>query len=178
MVDFKQKLNETIEEYYDRLNELIFKCNRYRVVSTALEFNLTFILGLRKEWRNMCLMIKTQENFDTYSLSNLYNILKAHQYEVKEIAKENKMNFGGPMGLVSKTTAKQNESDEEAKEGEEGFILNYEDAVVAYYSNNRVKKFFKKPINGNFKKSSAKKPIMNTCSCNIPTYQGENFNFF
>lgn len=77
--DFKQKENETIKAYYVRLNELIFRCSGYGVVRTTLEFNLTFILGLRKEYRNICLMIKTQENFDTYSLSDVYNILKAQE---------------------------------------------------------------------------------------------------
>lgn len=72
------------------------------------------------------------------------------------------MNFGGPMTLVSKTTTKENESNEEVKEGEEGFILNSDDEVVAYYSNNTVKKFFNKPISGNFKISSEKKPILST----------------
>lgn len=95
------------------MNELILRCTRYGVVNTTLEFNLTFILGLRKDWRIFFLMIKTQENFDTYSLSNLYNILKALDLEVKEIADENnKMNFGGPMALVSKTTTKENGLDE------------------------------------------------------------------
>lgn len=63
-------------------------------------------------------MIKTQENFDTYSLSDVYNILKAQESQVKEIAKENKLNFGGPMALVSKTTAMDVEYDEEANEDE------------------------------------------------------------
>lgn len=103
--DFKQKDSESIEAYYDKFNEIIYKCTRYGVVRTTLEFNITFIPVLKKEWKNFCLMIKTQENFDTYSLSNLYNVLKAHDSEVKEISKENiKMNFGDPIVLISKTT--------------------------------------------------------------------------
>lgn len=77
------------------------KFTRYNVVLTTLEFNITFILGLKKEWKNICLMIRAQENFDTYSFSNLNNILKAHEYEVKEIADEtNNLNFGGTLALV------------------------------------------------------------------------------
>lgn len=72
------------------------------------------------------------------------------------------MNFGGPLTLVSKTTAKENDSNEEEKEGEEGSLLNSDDKVVAYYSKNRVKKFYKKPISGNFINSSDKKPITNS----------------
>lgn len=48
------------------------------------------------------MMIKTQENFDGYSLSNLYNILKAHENELKDIDEENKSSMGGTQTLVSK----------------------------------------------------------------------------
>lgn len=59
-------------------------------------------------------MIKMQENFNTYSLLNLYNILKAREFELKEIVDEtNKMNFGGPLALVSTTTIKEVCSDDE-----------------------------------------------------------------
>lgn len=57
--EFKQKEGESIESYYDCLNELIFKCSRYGITSSTMEFNLTFIMGLCKEWRNVSLMVKT-----------------------------------------------------------------------------------------------------------------------
>lgn len=62
-----------------------------------------------------------------------------------------KTSFGGPLALVSKTNVKGDSSDDEDGESEEGLIVNYDDEVVAYYSNNNVKKFYKKPIKGNFK---------------------------
>lgn len=46
---FKQKESDSIEAYYDRFNDLIYKFSRYNVVRTVLEFNITFIQGLRKE---------------------------------------------------------------------------------------------------------------------------------
>lgn len=65
-------------------------------------------------------MITTQESFDTYWLLNLYNILKARDYEVKEIVEENnKMKFGGPTDLVLKTTGKAVDTDNEVGEKEE-----------------------------------------------------------
>lgn len=60
LVEFKQNENETIKLYYNRLNELIFKCNRYGVNRSTIEYNLTFLMGLQKEWKNISLMIKTQ----------------------------------------------------------------------------------------------------------------------
>lgn len=65
LAEFKQKDNESSQSYYNRFNELIYKCTMVNVHHTTLEFNITFILVL-KEWKNICLMIKTQENFDTY----------------------------------------------------------------------------------------------------------------
>ena len=40
--EFKQKENETIKLYYDRLNELIFKCNRYGVIVRLLSTILLY----------------------------------------------------------------------------------------------------------------------------------------
>lgn len=82
---FQAKKLETIEGYYNHFNELIYKCSWYGVIRTSTDFKINFILGLRTEWRNICLMIKTHEKFDSYYLSNLYNILKAHKSEAKEI---------------------------------------------------------------------------------------------
>ena len=50
---------------------------------------------------------------------------------------------------MSKVTAKDFvvESDEEEKLEEEGFMVKSDHEAVAYYSNNKVKKFFKKPFN-------------------------------
>lgn len=99
-----------------------------------MEFNIKFIQGLKKEWKNICLTIKTQENFDSYFLSNLYNILKSHEVEVKEIAEEkDKVSFGGPLALVSYVKDDENE---------EGLIVNSDDEAVPYYSNNNVKNFY------------------------------------
>lgn len=84
---------------------------------------MTFIIGLKKEWKNIFLMIKTQVNFDTYSLLNLYKILKAHESKLKEMAKENiQMNFGCLMALVSKTNGNGTITNDEAGENEEVFF--------------------------------------------------------
>lgn len=47
--------------------------------------------------------------------------------------------------------------DEEENVDEEGFIVNSDDEVVAYYSNNNMAKFYKKPLKGNFKGNMFKK---------------------
>ena len=104
--EFKQKDNKSIALYYDRLKDLIFKCTRYGVTRSTLEYNLTFLMGLLKEWRNIRLMIITQQSFDCYSLAYLYNVLQAHESEINEIAEEGKLSFGEPLALMSKVSAK------------------------------------------------------------------------
>ncbi|XP_023771670.1 uncharacterized protein LOC111920326 [Lactuca sativa] len=120
--EFRQKETETIEVYYDRLNELIYRCNRYGITRSLMEYNLTFVMGLRKEWRSVSMMIKNQQSFDNSSLNDVYNQLKTHESEEFEIMEE----------------AKQN------------------DEAVAFYLNNRVKKFLKRPFNTKGKKSEMK----------------------
>lgn len=51
--DIKQKESESIEAYNDRFKEHFYKCTKYVVVRTTLKFNITFILGLKKEWNNI-----------------------------------------------------------------------------------------------------------------------------
>lgn len=66
------------------------------MVQTELDFNINFIQGLRKEWRNISLLGKTHEKFDSYSSSVLYNILKAREFDVREIVDEkDKSTFEG-----------------------------------------------------------------------------------
>ncbi|XP_052626952.1 uncharacterized protein LOC128133522 [Lactuca sativa] len=50
--EFRQKDVETLKNYYDRLNELSYHCSRYGITRSLMEFNLTFIMVLRKEWRS------------------------------------------------------------------------------------------------------------------------------
>lgn len=104
------------------------------------------------------MIIKTQENFDSYSPSNLYNILKIHENEVKELSDEkDKMHLCGPFAPMSKKNVTYMCFDEEENVDEEDLIVNSYDEVVAYYSNNNVKKFYKKSFKGNFKGNTVKK---------------------
>lgn len=65
-----------------------------------MEYNLTFLIGLHKEWRNVSLMIKTEQCFNNFSLSDVYNELKAHKSEVTEIEEETRLGLGGPLALI------------------------------------------------------------------------------
>ena len=132
--EFRQKEGENIELYYDRLNELIFKCSRYGVNRSTMEYNLTFLMGLRKELHNVGLMIKTQQCFDNFSLNDLYNELNAHECEVNEIAEEARISLGGPLALMSTVTSREAEIESTENEGseDEGITVNFDDEAVAF----------------------------------------------
>ena len=99
-------------------------------------------------------MIKNKQSFDISSLNDVYNQLKTHESEVDEIMEEAKQSLGGPLAPVSKGS--EGESAEKENSNEEGFLLNSGDEAIAFYSNNRVKKFFKKPFNSKGKQSEMK----------------------
>ena len=99
----------------------------------------------------MTIMVKTQQSFDTSTLNDLSNLLKTHEGEVNEIEEELKISLGGSLALISKVNEK--EFVEKEYSDNEGLLLNSDDEAIAFYSNNRVKKFFKKPF------SSKSKPV-------------------
>lgn len=67
--------------------------------------------------------------------------MKAHEADVKEIAyNKEKVNFGGPLALVSKTNFNEASSEVEYDGNEEGLIVNFVDEAIGFYFNNNVKK--------------------------------------
>ena len=66
--------------------------------------------------------------------------------------------MGGPLALMSKVTNKEVEIESTENEGseDEGLIVNSDDEAIVFYSNNKVKKFFKKLFNSKPKTSDSK----------------------
>ena len=95
-----------------------------------MDFNLTFIMGLRKEWRNVSLMVKTQQSFDTSTLNDLYNLLKTHEPEVIKMDEESMLRLGGPLALVSKVSKK--EATKKESFDDEGLIVNLVNETIAF----------------------------------------------
>ena len=122
----------------------MYMWNRYGITSSLMDYNITSVMRLRKEWRSVSMMIKNQQSFECSSLNDVYNQLKTHESEVSEIAEESKMSLGGPLALVSMVS--EVESAEKESSDEEGLLLNFDDEAIAFYLKNWVKKFFKKPF--------------------------------
>ncbi|XP_052627545.1 uncharacterized protein LOC128134134 [Lactuca sativa] len=173
--DFRQKDGESIELYYDHLNELIYRCNRYGITRSAIEFNLIFVMGLRKEWRSVSMMVKNQHSFDTSTLNDLYNQLKTDESEVNEIAEESKAMLGGPLAFKSKISEK--DADKDAPDEDEGFIMNFDDEAISFYSNNQMKKEEKidsKPVEGKSEKKLKGDAGIDCHYCNSANHLANN----
>ena len=79
---------------------------------------------------------------------------------MNKIAEETKTSLGGPLALVSKMNEKElNEKSDYDRE--EGFVMNFDDESIEFYSNSHVKKFFKKPLNSKIKTSEIKGSFIN-----------------
>lgn len=42
LFEFEQKEQESIETYYDQFNDLVYRCSKYSVVRSIMEFNIMF----------------------------------------------------------------------------------------------------------------------------------------
>ena len=71
------------------------------------------------------------------------------------MVEESKLNLGGPLDLVSKVTEKETIEGGDS-DVEEGFLMNSDDEAIAFYSNNKVKKFFEKPFNPKLRQSEGR----------------------
>nr|KAJ0213712.1 hypothetical protein LSAT_V11C400159680 [Lactuca sativa] len=71
---------------------------------------------------------------------------------------EFKQKEGGPLALMSKVTSRDAKIESTENDGLEdvGLIVNSDDEAMAFYSNNKVKKIFKKPFNSKSKTSESK----------------------
>lgn len=95
----------------------------------------------------------------------MYNILKAHEDDVKEIPEDkDKTKFGGPFALLLKMNVKENSSKEKEENDEEWVIFTSNDEAMAYYSNNNVTKFYKNPMKGNFINNAYHKTYLKSSS--------------
>ena len=106
------------------------------------------------------MMVKNHQSYNTSTLNDLYSQLRRHESEVNEMMEESTLSLGGPLALVSKVSEKEVVGKVDSDD-EEGFIMNTDDEAIAFYSNNKVKKFFKKPFNPKLKISDEKGTSVN-----------------
>ncbi|KAI3700159.1 hypothetical protein L2E82_44778 [Cichorium intybus] len=79
---FEQAPNETLIQVFNRYNHLLSRLLKYKITRTVIEQKVTFLDGLRPEWKSIVSTIKTHEQFKTYTLAKVMGILKSHEKEI------------------------------------------------------------------------------------------------
>lgn len=73
---------------------------KYDLDRKPIEKKVTFLQGLRSEWKSIVSTVKDHEKFKSYSLLQVIEILKSHEDEVTEVTKS--ITNVGPLALVMK----------------------------------------------------------------------------
>ncbi|KAI3515988.1 hypothetical protein L1887_14895 [Cichorium endivia] len=141
--NFKQEENQTLEQCYERLSNMIYTLDKYGETPSQQEINIKFLYSLRKEWRPIMLMVKSYENIEKYKLAALYNLIKSHEPDILGRRSEN----AGSLALVSK------DEEEDSDDDLVGYMVDKNREIIALYAANNRR--FKKP----FIKNNSRKPF-------------------
>ncbi|KAI3718079.1 hypothetical protein L6452_18926 [Arctium lappa] len=69
--------------------------------------------NLNEEWSQLSMSIQANQDLESWSLTDIYGTLVAHEKEVMK--QKSKTSLGGPLALVSKQTSKENNCEESQK---------------------------------------------------------------
>ncbi|KAL4580202.1 hypothetical protein LXL04_016386 [Taraxacum kok-saghyz] len=135
---FKQKNGETLDQYFDRFNLLLSQLEKFELGRQLIEQKVTFLQGLKTEWKNISTTVKGHEQFDIYSIYEVYGVLKTHEDDIVETVKTTP---GGINALLSRSEKKvkfsspvlSSESEDTDDEAEEKALMAY--AQKKYYKN-------------------------------------------
>ena len=98
--EFKQNSDETVTQTFDRFNHLLSKMIKHDIERKLIEQKVTFLNGLRSEWRAVVSTVKAHEQFKSYSLAKLVGILKSQEKIVMQ--EKNVVSSLGSLALLSK----------------------------------------------------------------------------
>ncbi|KAL7609531.1 hypothetical protein Lser_V15G12916 [Lactuca serriola] len=139
--EFKQKLEEVLTQTFDRFNHLLSNMIKHDIERKLIEQKVTFLNGLRPECREVVSTVKAHEQFKSYSLAKLVEILKSQE---KIVLQENSMVSNlGSLALLSKGKS--------AAEDEEDLNLGDYDLTSEDYAMmvSNPRRFFKKKFRTN-----------------------------
>ncbi|KAI3772162.1 hypothetical protein L6452_03342 [Arctium lappa] len=111
--DFHALPEEILHQTYSRFNILINKCRKFGVIRTKEENNVLFLKSLNEEWSQLSMSIQANQDLESWSLTDIYGTLVAHEKEVMK--QKSKLSLGGPLALVSKQISKENNCEESQK---------------------------------------------------------------
>ena len=79
---FLQKSDENLDQMFNRFNHLLTRMLKNYLKNEIIEQKVTFINGLRSEWKVIVSTVKAHEQFKNYTLAKLVGILRSHKDEV------------------------------------------------------------------------------------------------
>ncbi|KAI3714928.1 hypothetical protein L6452_21890 [Arctium lappa] len=104
---------EILHQTYSRFNILIIKCRKFGVIRTKEKNNVLFLKSLNEEWSQLSMSIQANQDLESWSLTDIYGTLVAHEKEVMK--QKSKTSLGGSLALVSKQISKENNCEESQK---------------------------------------------------------------
>ena len=143
---FKQKSDESLEQCFDRFNMLLSQLEKFDLGRQSIEQKVTFLQGLKVEWKNISTTVKGHEKFDEYSIYELFGLLKTHEDDVVEVMKATP---GGANALLTKSDKKVKfATPEQSTESEESDDDEAEEKALMAYAQ---RKFYKNKFNSGAK---------------------------
>ncbi|KAL7586974.1 hypothetical protein Lser_V15G40724 [Lactuca serriola] len=107
--EFRQEAEETVTQTFDRFNHLLSKMIKHDIERKLIEQKVTFLNGLRSEWRAVVSTVKAHEQFKSYSLAKLVGIFKSQEKIV--LQEKNVISSLGSLALLSKSKAVMEDED-------------------------------------------------------------------
>ncbi|KAL7610003.1 hypothetical protein Lser_V15G12622 [Lactuca serriola] len=152
--EFKQNSDESVTQTFDRFNHLLSKMIKHDIERKLIEQKVTFLNGLRSEWRTVVSTVKAHEQFKSYSLVKLVGILKSQEKIVMQ--EKSVVSNLGSLALLSKS--KNVVKDEDLNL--EDYDLTSEDYAMMVSNPNRfIKKRFPTNKNRNWQGSYSSEKV-------------------
>lgn len=97
---FVQNPEETLDQTFNCFNHLLSRVLKHKIKREPIEQKVTFMNGLRSEWKVAISIVKAHEQFKNYTLAKLVGILKSHESEVTKDGKI--VSIMGSLALIAK----------------------------------------------------------------------------
>ncbi|KAJ9542398.1 hypothetical protein OSB04_028904 [Centaurea solstitialis] len=88
--NFKMKEDETLEETYDRLVELMNDMKKNNIIRSEMDYIVKFINNLSSDWKQFSRFVKQHKVLNELKVYEVYENLLLFEEEVNEIAAERK----------------------------------------------------------------------------------------
>ncbi|GJZ96145.1 retrovirus-related pol polyprotein from transposon TNT 1-94 [Tanacetum coccineum] len=92
---------ESMEYYYSQFYKMMNEMIRNNLTVATMQVNVQFLQQLQPKWSRFVTIVKQQQDLDSVSYHNLFDVLKQYQKEVNEIRAERIAKNANPLALVA-----------------------------------------------------------------------------